>query len=226
MSNIIDQVYRLNSELVQLLEQARVAQQDSGALPPELEKKISAAVKDRAATLTDLGVWYLNTEAKAEGVRAQYAPILEAIEAEKRELENRLEFIATMITQLLPHSEESQIVNERVYIHHKKSERLVVDAPLDDIPVEFVKLEPIPDIAKAKEAIKGGAQLDWAHLETKWNPQIKPGGERAQRNANARLKKLSRNENAKSPNTSPEHGARGADDLVTTQGRRSATEAV
>ena len=212
MSNIVDQVYQLNSELVRLLEEARVAQQESGALPPELEKRISAAVKDRAATLTDLGTWYLNTEAKAEGVRAQYAPILAAIAAEEEELKSKLEFIRTMIAQLLPHDESSQIVNEKVYIHHRKSERVVLDAAIDDVPVDFIKLEPVADLLKAKEALKGGAQLEWAHLETKWNPQVKPGGERAHRNATARLKKLARNDANKSPNTTDEdspHPARG-----------------
>ena len=223
MSNLVDQFHKLNHETVQLFEAARVVQQETGKLPPELEKEIASVSRDREQLLTELGSWWLNTKAKYEGKKAEYDAILKAIDYELDDLLGRMDFIKDIIRQVLPPGAHQQVVNESVYIHQTPSERLVIDGAIEDVPVELTRVAIEVDAKKTIEQIKAGKQFDWAHLETKWNPQIKPGGERAARNAKARL---TRNAETKSPITTLEHGAQGADVPVTTQGKVSATEVV
>lgn len=192
MSSVVERALKVNHDLIALFERARCESDDTGEISPEVERLLGERTRDKEEVLTELGRWALATEAKLEGKQAEFAPIREAMDAEEKELKGRLEFIKTLVRQLLPATREAQIANESVYIYNLFSERTVCKVPVEALPIELTRVKREPDLKAIGEALdRGDAGIgEFAELEQRFSPQIKPGGERAMRAAKQRLKKL------------------------------------
>lgn len=138
--------------------------------------------------LTALGNWHRHTSAKLDGKQAELKEIIEAADAEASYYKNKLAFIKRCIESILPPGAESEFVNQDVSLTYRRSERCVVD-DVESVPIEYCKLETVPQIEKIKEALKAGGDVPGAKLTEHFNLQVKPGGDRAKNNQQKRLKK-------------------------------------
>lgn len=139
--------------------------------------------------LTALGNWYRYTEAKLEGKKAELKELLEAAKSESSYYENKLAFIGRCIESVLPPGKGSEFINHAVSLTYRRSERCeIVDA--ESVPMEYCKLEPVPQVALIKETLKAGGKVEGATLTEHFSLQVKPGGDRAKSNQQKRLKKV------------------------------------
>ncbi|NNE32099.1 MAG: hypothetical protein HKN40_07000 [Winogradskyella sp.] len=144
--------------------------------------------KTKDELLTELGTWYLNTKAKSEGKKAELKPLIDEMQNELRYYEKRLDFIKWAITNLLEPSDESDFVNDKVALFYQRSEKTVVTEP-DAVPIEYCKVVSTPQLTVIKEALESGENVPGCEVETRYNLQVKLGGDRAIQNAKARQKK-------------------------------------
>lgn len=158
--------------------------EDTAPQPLEFGLK---ACKSRDEILTALGNWYRATEAKLAGFDAQWKGIIEAYEADRKRLTNKLEFIEKCIPMYLKNGEE--FVNDQVDIRLKPSVSVEI-VKEEDIPLEYCVVKTQPDKVKIREALEAETKIEGARLNTKWNLRVKEGGIRAIENAKKRLKKV------------------------------------
>lgn len=145
------------------------------------------ACKTREDMLTALGNWYRATEARIAGFDAQWRPILDAYEADRKRLTNKLEFISKCLPMYL--SEGEEFINESVDIRSKSSQSVEVE-DLEVLPIEFCRVKTEADKTAIKAAIEAGQGVPGAKLKTNYSIKIKEGGIRAIENAKKRMKKL------------------------------------
>ena len=189
MSDIMEQIFEVTHAVKSAFLQAQEDLVKFGELQPETKNVLAELCQNREQVVTELSSWFLYTESKLDGLRAEYKAFRDAMDANEEELEKRLEFIKGCIKHVLPPSKEAQVVNDKAYVFYKHSEKIKVRDP-GLVPMECLKITTSPDLSKIGELLKS-EHLTWAYLEENWNPQIKFGGERALKNAKNRLKKLS-----------------------------------
>lgn len=154
-----------------------------------LSKLESKAISE---TLTSYGLWYQNAEAKARAKRAELEPIIEKLKSEIQFLDDKVDFIKWRIRALLEPSMTNSLTNQSVDMFYTKSETVEITNP-ESVPVEYCEVKTYPVKKLIKQALESGEDLDFAHIQTHYNLQVKPGGERAianaQKRANERAKK-------------------------------------
>lgn len=188
-NNILEQLFQTRSDIKEVFYRADQELKEQGKLSDETQEALQKLCADRDGVVTELGKWFLYTESKLEGLRAEYKPLREAMEANERALSDRCDFIKWCIKNILPTADESQVVNKEVYVHYRKSEKVdIFDS--DSIPIEYVRTVQEPLAQEIKTAIRNGAEISGARVLTTWSPQIKHGGENALKNAKKRLEKL------------------------------------
>lgn len=187
--NILDEVFQTSQDVKEVFLMAREEQETTGQVSPEVEQAIIDVCRERERVITELSDWWLYTDGKQKGLEAQYKPIIDRMRADVDELEKRKEFIKWAISKILPPSKTAQIANEKAYVTYRES--AVVEI-LDEvaIPLEFRRVVTTPMKDEIKTALKSGATIPGARLQINYNAQIKPGGIKAMRNAEKRLKKL------------------------------------
>lgn len=188
MSDIMEQIFQVTSQVKKAFLAAQEDLQKFGVLQPETKNIIAELCQNREQVVTELSSWFLYTKGKLDGLRAEYKTVRDAMDANENELKKRLEFIKNCISHVLPPSREAQVVNDKAYVFYKRSTKVSVpDASL--VPMEYLALTTSPDISKIEELLEK-EQPSWAFIEENWTAQIKPGGERALKNAKNRLKRL------------------------------------
>lgn len=155
-----------------------------------LSKLESNAISE---TLTSYGLWYQNAEAKARAKRAELEPIIEKMKSEIQFLDDKVDFIKWRIRALLEPSLNNSLTNNSVDMFYTKSETLEITAP-ESVPVEYCEVKTFPVRKLIKQAIESGQDIDFAHVQTHYNLQVKPGGERAIANAQKRAKDRAKRE--------------------------------
>lgn len=164
-------------------------------LPPdEVPAVLTDKLQKRRLTpeeaLTKLGSWYHRIDAESRALEAKYRPLIDDMEADIKYLDNTKAFIKSCIGYLLPPDKESQFVNERVYIHYTETKETVITEP-EAVPIEFCKVvDPIPEKRAIKAALEAGQEVPGAALQLNYHLQVKPGGARALKNSQNRLKRL------------------------------------
>jgi len=186
---ILDEVYRTAQDVKDVFLMAREEVDQTGQVSPEVQEAINSVCLDRNAVATDLGDWYMRTECELEGLEAQYKPIMDRIRADLAELGKRLEFIKWCVKQVLPPAPDSQLANDRAYIYYRTSKVIVIEDEAA-IPLEFKEVITVPKKADIKTCIESGGQVPGARQDTNYSPQIKPGGVKAIRAAQNRMKKV------------------------------------
>lgn len=149
-------------------------------IKPYLETFANGLQKE--VLVTDLAKWYLFTTSKLEGLRAEYKPLMDAMNGNIKELEQRLEYIKYCINSVLQPGPESVVANESIYAFYQTSKKVVIENE-QQIPIDFSRVETVPDTALIKKALEAGEQVAGARLESRWNLQVRFGGERAIKNA-------------------------------------------
>ena len=188
MSDIMEQIFEVTHAVKSAFLQAQEDLVKFGELQPETKNILAELCQNREQVVTELSSWFLYTESKLEGLRAEYKAFRDAMDANEQELEKRLEFIKSCIKHVLPPTREAQVVNDKAYVFYKHSTKVQVrDEGL--VPMDYLKLTTSPDKSKIEQLLKT-EQPTWAYMEESWNPQIKFGGEKALRNAKNRLKRL------------------------------------
>lgn len=153
------------------------------------EVKEAVAGRTRDEILTELGTWYMNCKARAAAKKAELDPLIKEMQAEIKYFEQRLEFVKWAIQNVLRPGMTSDFVNDKVSMFYQKSEKLIVNDP-ESVPIEYCKVVSTPQPAQIKQdMLDHGLHVEGCEIETKYNLQVKPGGERAIKNAAARRKR-------------------------------------
>lgn len=188
MSDIMEQIFQVTHAVKDAFLQAQEDLQKFGELQPQTKNLIAELCQNREEVVTQLSSWFLYTESKLDGLRAEYKAVRDAMDANEEELKKRLEFIKSCIKHVLPPAKDAQVVNDKAYVFYKYSTKVQVrDEAL--VPMDYLKLTTSPDKSKIEQLLKT-EQPTWAYIEESWNPQIKFGGEKALKNAKNRLKRL------------------------------------
>lgn len=145
-------------------------------------------IKTKEQALAALGNWYRYTEAKLEGKKAELKEVLEAAKSEVSFFENKIAFIERCIQSVLPPGKGSEYLNETVSLTYRRSERCIIE-DAEAVPMEYCKLEPVPQVEKIKDILRSGGKVEGAKLTEHFNLQVKAGGDRAKSNQRKRLKK-------------------------------------
>lgn len=186
---LLDEVFQTATSIKELFLAAREEVDETGEVSAVTQERLNRALREREFVVTELADWYQHTSATLEGLRAQYKPILDRINADCGELEKRMEFIKWCISKALTPAKESQVANERAYVFYRESRPVVIEDE-NLIPVEFIEIIKQPNKKEIKRCIDSGGQVPGARVDTNYSPQIKPGGIKAIRAAQNRLKKL------------------------------------
>lgn len=146
-------------------------------------------VKTEEEFRTALGNWHRFTEAQLDGLIAKQKAFREQMDADVNYLKNKLVFIEGRIVDSLRPGLDSKHITESVRMTYLRSEKVFV---YDEsrVPFDLCKTTVTPDIAKIREELKAGKQVDGAQLEERWNLQVKPGSLRAISQEKKRLKEV------------------------------------
>ena len=124
---------------------------------------------EREQKLLSLGCLVLEIEAEAEAHKE-----IQRAQAEKAATATaKADRLRELIANHLKPGEK--IKDARVGLGWRKSDRLVMDENVNpaELPDDFKRVKVEADKAAIKEAIKAGAEFDFAKIETKQNLQIK-----------------------------------------------------
>ena len=192
MNDVLEQVYETRSAVKEAFLRAESELQMNGAVSEETQCEIANLCRDPEQIVTELANWYLYTESKLEGLRAEYAPAREMMERNEDDLDSRLKFIKSCIARVLPQRVDSQVANQKAYVFYKHTSRIkVLDHEAVPLDCRRQVLIDEPDLFKIEALIRSSDEpVLWARIEENYSPQIKPGGDRAIKNAANRLKRL------------------------------------
>lgn len=129
--------------------------------------------------------YIMRLEAEKRALEAKYKPLIQAMEADIKEVENRIEFQKTCIMQVLIPSESADYTDDDVSLFYKKTEVCEVTDP-DALPLEYSEVITKPKTMEIKRVLQAGTSVPGATLVQKFHLQVKSGGTRAQKNASAR----------------------------------------
>jgi hypothetical protein len=120
------------------------------------------------------GVAYMvrNLEVTAEAIKA-----FEAEQADRRKaIENRAASLKAYLQRCMEATGIEKIEGPGVVINFRKSSAVVIDEP-GLIPMEYMRVPPVPEAAPDKkaisDAIKAGTEVPGAHVEQRRSLQIK-----------------------------------------------------
>jgi hypothetical protein len=189
--NLLDEAYGVDYALTNLYEQAEAEIAEDGEIALDTQRCISELEGDRDRAITCLASWCLATRARLDAAEATHKPLIERLRGELKELADRLDFIKGHISRLMPKDREAQVVNEKVYCYQNPVDRVEVLEP-EAVPIELCRVKYEPDLEKIEKELRqpGDTGIEFARIDTRWNPTVKPGGEKAIKNAKVRVRKL------------------------------------
>lgn len=127
--------------------------------------------------------------AQIESVKAKYAPILDAIEAEIRHAEQREKRAKEFLTQLIPAAPDVEVVTDATRIYYKTS--TVVDVMSENlVPLEFTRTTTSIDKRAVERELKLNREVPGCKLVNSYSIQISEGGNKGRALAKARQRRL------------------------------------
>lgn len=192
MSGAIQKYFELNNQLLAGMLERRdeLLEQSVGVITPDIEQleRDILAIQDDAKEGIALRV--LELKQNSEALKAKIKPILDALLDDLNLAENRQEWMERLLKAILVPGPDSELVTDKVAAFYQESTRTIIDDP-SLIPLEFTKMQQVPDVKAIGEALKADPPMEvpGAHLEICWNLQVKPGGEKAKKNAATRKAK-------------------------------------
>ena len=117
--------------------------------------------------------YLLDVAAAVKELEAEMEPLEKEIATIQRKLNALKNAKAVAMDYLAKHRLPTPIGDHRAELSWRKSERLVVNADVEDLPESYIRVKKEINKTALKQAIKKGLQFEGVILEEKWNPQIK-----------------------------------------------------
>jgi hypothetical protein len=190
MNDVLNEIFPADPELEKALDESEVMEGGEvftlGHAVQESEKRGDA----RDEIVTKLANMLLRKEIELEAFEATYKPVVAHIDSERKYLKQRIEAIEREIKMVLPaHTGWETMTNSAVDIFYVESESLVVD---DERAVPLQLTKEVPDNEKIKKYLQSlpadAPTPFWAHLQRKFNLNVKKSGPRQIANAKKRAK--------------------------------------
>ena len=165
-------LYNIDNKILEIIERGFVVDEDTGEIidsAEEVNAKLEELEFDRAAKIENIALYIKNMESLVVSLKAEE----KALADRRRAREKRIENLKNYLTSSMVAANENGIETSKVCISFRKSESVVVNEALLDQKYFNEKVTYTPDKTAIKKALKDGATIDGAYIETKQNLQIR-----------------------------------------------------
>lgn len=165
-------LYNIDNKILEIIERGFVVDEDTGEIidsAEEVNAKLEELEFDRTAKIENIALYIKNMESLVVSLKAEE----KALADRRRAREKRIENLKNYLTSSMVAANENGIETSKVCISFRKSESVVVNEALLDQKYFNEKVTYTPDKTAIKKALKDGATIDGAYIETKQNLQIK-----------------------------------------------------
>lgn len=165
-------LYNIDNKILEIIERGFVVDEDTGEIidaHEEVNAKLEELEFDRTAKIENIALYIKNMESLVGSLKAEE----KALADRRRAREKRIENLKNYLTSSMVAANENGIETSKVCISFRKSESVVVNEEILDKQYFNAKLTLTPDKTAIKKALKDGATIDGAYIETKQNLQIK-----------------------------------------------------
>lgn len=134
-------------------------------------------------------IWRSNYIMRLEGdlhaLEAKYKPLIAEMETQLKHLEQRIEFQKRCIKMALIPGPDAEYVDDNVSLFYKTTTACdVFDA--EAVPLEYCEVVSKPSTRQIKAVLEAGTEVPGARLVINYHLQVKPGGQKAKKNAESR----------------------------------------
>lgn len=135
------------------------AREHEGEIPDFLIDEIERLQMDRVEKCLKVGRWIKNLVAESTAYKNE----AKNLTAKARVCDNKVESLKGFLTYALEPGEKHK--DSKVTIAWRKSTRVIVEALIDDLPEEYIKVSRTADLSGLKAAIKLGDHIKDVHLQ-------------------------------------------------------------
>lgn len=165
-------LYNIDNKILEIIERGFIVDEETGEII-DAHEEVSARLEelefDRTAKIENIALYIKNMESLVVSLKAEE----KALADRRRAREKRIENLKNYLTSSMIAANENGIETSKVCISFRKSESVVVNEALLDQKYFNEKVTYTPDKTAIKKALKDGATIDGAYIETKQNLQIK-----------------------------------------------------
>lgn len=165
-------LYNIDNKILEIIERGFVVDEDTGEIidsAEEVNARLEELELDRTAKIENIALYIKNMESLVVSLKAEE----KALADRRRAREKRIENLKNYLTSSMVAANENGIETSKVCISFRKSESVVVNEEVLDRKYFNEKVSYTPDKTAIKKALKDGATIDGAYIETKHNLQIK-----------------------------------------------------
>jgi predicted small secreted protein len=165
-------LYNIDNKILEIIERGFVVDEDTGEIidaHEEVSAKLEELEFDRTAKIENIALYIKNMESLVVSLKAEE----KALADRRRAREKRIENLKNYLTSSMVAANENGIETSKVCISFRKSESVVVNEEILDRKYFNEKVSYTPDKTAIKKALKDGATIDGAYIETKQNLQIR-----------------------------------------------------
>ena len=165
-------LYNIDNKILEIIERGFVVDEDTGEIidsAEEVNAKLEELEFDRTAKIENIALYIKNMESLVVSLKAEE----KALADRRRAREKRIENLKNYLTSSMVAANENGIETSKVCISFRKSESVVVNEEILDKKYFNEKVSYTPDKTAIKKALKDGATIEGAYIETKQNLQLK-----------------------------------------------------
>jgi hypothetical protein len=165
-------LYNIDNKILEIIERGFVVDEDTGEIidsAEEVNARLEELEFDRTAKIENIALYIKNMESLVVSLKAEE----KALADRRRAREKRIENLKNYLTSSMVAANENGIETSKVCISFRKSESVVVNEEILDRKYFNEKVTYTPDKTAIKKALKDGATIDGAYIETKQNLQLK-----------------------------------------------------
>lgn len=165
-------LYNIDNKILEIIERGFIVDEETGEIidaHEEVSAKLEELEFDRTAKIENIALYIKNMESLVVSLKAEEKALADRRRAREKRIENLKNYLASSMVA----ANENGIETSKVCISFRKSESVVVNEALLDQKYFNEKVTYTPDKTAIKKALKDGATIDGAYIETKQNLQIK-----------------------------------------------------
>lgn len=165
-------LYDIDNRILEIIERGFIVDEETGEIidaHDEVNAKLEELEFDRTAKIENIALYIKNMESLIVSLKAEEKALADRRRAREKRIENLKNYLASSMVV----ANENGIETSKVCISFRKSESVVVNEEILDRKYFNEKVSYTPDKTAIKKAIKDGATIDGAYIETKQNLQIK-----------------------------------------------------
>ena len=165
-------LYNIDNKILEIIERGFVVDEDTGEIidsAEEVNARLEELEFDRTAKIENIALYIKNMESLVVSLKAEEKALADRRKAREKRIEN----LKNYLTSSMVAANENGIETSKVCISFRKSESVVVNEEILDRKYFNEKVSYTPDKTAIKKALKDGATIDGAYIETKQNLQIK-----------------------------------------------------